>query len=923
MKVSCDGSSIESTSKTTSSLHTGLELESIDALGVSTRKTYDRSGRVLQITYRAGTEYQIVKKYEYSSGFTRSGATLTITNSDGTVEQIEYDCLLREVQSSISGLDRYALRVIQKKYYDEYGRVSAVDVFDDIDSDTKVAVAKTRFEYDIWGNVCKEITPTGVARCVEWNKYLSTITTYLQSTEGVIVEKIIRRYNRLGLVESIRYPGFTISQEYDGSGRLIRTVNPWDKATHYTLDGVGRTIVEKFDGSPQLFVYKTFDSKSLGDQVVDIKVNNTVVGTRKYDVLGRLTSETKGAYTTKYEYFGLNIRPARITRPDTNSIIYEIHPVLGEVQKCVAGVIELDYVFEKSTGRVLSAENKADAIKVNYTYDFNGRVKSESQFGKKSSYLYSRQGQLLSSTDYFGQTETRIYDVYHRLNKVISGSSTVELEYDPFDRISKETIICTDGTLPVQHNYIYDTQSRLIEKKTLVGGSMYLMQGYEFYLDGKLKTKTLTNRSSEVTTENYFYDDYGRLKKFTATGPQSPIYLNKGPIEEQKFTFNLQGDVTEIYTKFMSRGVMDIDVATYGYTPEGLLTTIVYPYRNQDNVTLEYDANGNLKRDDRGRLCEFNVFGQLTKINDSNNIMLSEYKYTANGVQFKQIIPSRNDIDLFYGLGRLMNESQGTRCAHLLSVDGRTLNRVVKQGNKTTILCLVGDYKNSTVAEISQFQKNIFSYAPYGEKTEVGFRVPTSITTWMFETGMFFWGDGTQSEYDFNRKEFYVNVHGFDSKGLRNSPVTLNRVVTRVTHPNGTSYVFWNDGTCSASSDDSTPQVPPGTIWIDWPAGKTLLTACTNRAETVTYFFWSDGSYSAYNRLSRRFTDISPPKSPWTPDWPMHKKLFAAVMGSEFKSRLYFFWDDNTYSIYIWGSNTLGSDFYHVSNLEGWPTNSF
>jgi YD repeat-containing protein len=710
-RVSKGNSVISSQTKTTSSLDTGLELETIDELGVITRTTYDTSGRVIEEKYRADTEYEIAKSYKYLAYSGRSGANLKITTSDGTEEEIEYDSLRRERIKYITDPNLNVIKEAQAYHYNALGQVEAVSIFDNLGAGTREL--KTFLSYDFWGAVCKEVTPSGATQIVERHKSLNTVTTYLQSRDG-IEGKVTHKYNELGLLVTSTYPEFVTRQIYDGLGVLLETVDASGKSTRYTRDEAGRVTKKVFYGNPQIVIEMAFDSQSLGDQVTEIKVNGTVVGKRKYDAIGRVLTETKGAYTTSYEYDTLSSKPTKITRPDGQVINYELNLVLDEVMKYTLPDNKIsNYTFHQPTGRLLTASN--DNLVVEKDYYSNGTVKSETQHGRTANYRYSFQGLLLSSNDYFGQTETRFYDNVHRLIKVIAGDSTVALEYDSLDRVKTETITSVDGIPAVRHDYRYDAQSRILSKDTLVGGVRRQTERYKFAKNGKLSTISTEDSAGNFDTEGYAYDNLGRLIYCSYGGLTRPVYFHLGPISSQHFKFDLVGNITEVRSKFGSEGDLKSDTATYGYDSNGLCVTIKHSNPGLADVTLEYDENGNVRKDEQGRLHEYNVLGQLIRINAVNNTLLSEYSYGANGIQYKQTVPRQGKIQLFYGATGLMNEMQGDSHSHMLSINGRTLNRVLRQPNKTINVGLVGDYKNSTNIEIDKAGIRHLNYTVFGE----------------------------------------------------------------------------------------------------------------------------------------------------------------------------------------------------------------
>lgn len=701
------------TQKTVVCLHTGTELESIDKLGVKTLKAYDSLGRVTQETLRANTLYALTKNYVYTVG---DNTSVMMTASDRTQEKITYDSLKRERTRDATDTTGALVRMQEKKY-NALGQMESITINEHFGGTLAVA-ATTLFEYDIWGEVRKETLPSKVIRVTERDKALNTVRKYLQASDNSIAEEITEFYNEQGKIIKTQTAEFTISQTYDGLGRLVAETDPWGIKRTYILDNVGRRQQEIVAGNPQLTINKTFDGKTLREQITEIKINDISQGKREYDALGRVTSENKGAYTTRQTYDTLSDRASKVVLPDNSHINYTLDLTLNAITKYYSSDNrEGGYTFAQTTGRVLEAKNTDYTL--SKTYYINGMLQSETQSGKTATYTYSRQGQLLTSTDYFGQIERREYDNQHRLIKVTKGETTVSITYDKFSRVLQETIITKADSHPdVTHNYTYDNQSRLTRISTTVNSGPYLIQEYSYYKDGKLSKKTLRDDNTlNNSEENYRYDNYGRLIELNASGPRRPHHHGGGLINKQNFEFDTLGNVLKVTTLFVMSGIQQTDIATYTYNSNNLLTDIQYTYPVMQYATLSYDSNGNLIKDKGGRNYEYNVLGQLINVSHTRPGPISHYKYSAFGIQLSQSIDGQGDIELFYGQNNLMNEAQDGSYSYFLSINGRMLQRNVKYQGQHIITSLVGDYKNSIIAEIDRSHRRSLIYTPYGDNT--------------------------------------------------------------------------------------------------------------------------------------------------------------------------------------------------------------
>jgi hypothetical protein len=206
-------------------------------------------------------------------------------------------------------------------------------------------------------------------------------------------------------------------------------------------------------------------------------------------------------------------------------------------------------------------------------------------------------------------------------------------------------------------------------------------------------------------------------------------------------------------------------------------------------------------------------------------------------------------------------------------------------------------------------------------------RVPISVVKWSHATAMFFWSDGTQSEFDFNEYRFLVNKSGFDANGCRkNQPDYPKRLISILEVNSGTRYGFWDDRTYSVLgplrdtfnyivTDSSSSE-----WWEGWPEGQTVNATCSVTEDSLVYicFFWADGSYGKFSWNEEKFISSNLPQSALAKGWPVNKKLIGAVNANP--REIYLFWEDSTYN--AWGVDGL-SECASMTSLPGWPCEAF
>ncbi|MDQ1885322.1 hypothetical protein RA180_15130 [Aeromonas salmonicida] len=888
------GDGLSYTEEQTICLRSGKLLAGKDRLGNQATWEYDGLGRVVKEVVRVGSEFEQTTTYRYVMG---ENSRLDIEVSDGTRRQVSYDKLGREVANSATDCGGN-LVLMSKQTYNAQGQVSAHTVYDDFGGG-EVGLT-TALLYDIWGEVSKELLPSNEANVTERDKANNTQIRYTMAG-GQRTAAVTTYYDERGEVIKEVSVDSEATATYNGFGLEVARKNPFNVKTTLELDDIGRAVSER-TGTITTGQAFTSDNRAL---VTELTVAGSVVGRRQYDALNRVASETRGGMTTLSRYDTLADKPSVITLPGGDTVNYTLSLVLGEVTDINTKDGRISYGFDAS-GRLTRASNSATTLQC--TYYPNGLLKSESILDKTASYTYSRQGQLLTLTDYMGSVERRSYDGFQRLQTVTLGQITVTLSYDAFGRLQQESI--TSPTNPtLVHQYSYDTQGRLTDKKTTSNGVHYLAQAYSYDKGMRLASKTVTDASGSATTENYRYDDLGRVTEVRWSGGERPDYLGVGAMLSQSFTFDTQGNITEVDTLFAKGSEQGSDKANYQYD-NGRLLKVSHSLSTLPASDLTYDGSGNLTRDEEGRRYSYNVQGQLTRIEAVGGATLSAYTYSANGLQVKQSVPEQPDIALFYGLGHLLNESQGTVNSRILIIGGRPISRLVTAGGVTTETGLVTDYKGSVLREVCGQASTPLVYTPHGEVTgkTAGRKQLVAVTPYPGDEqdyAIYYWSDGSYSTYYIPGGRFNRHYGVIDAKVIANWPVgkQLSAVTAYPGYEESLHLYCWSDG--SYSTYDVSKRsfnvhygVDAAKLVPDWPAGKVLVAAVTAwGVPGYVNYFWRDGGYSDVDIRSAKFTNhYSDTRNFKGWGWPDGKQLVTVVTAWGKTNLVHYYWHDGSYS---------------------------
>jgi len=193
-----------------------------------------------------------------------------------------------------------------------------------------------------------------------------------------------------------------------------------------------------------------------------------------------------------------------------------------------------------------------------------------------------------------------------------------------------------------------------------------------------------------------------------------------------------------------------------------------------------------------------------------------------------------------------------------------------------------------------------------------------SAVRWNDSTAMFFWKDGTQSEYNFLQNKFYTGRFGFNEEGLRNNIPNHRdkQLITIIANPEGKLYAFWNDETYCEWGNNPTYNYKYNDDFVGWPSGKKLVTAYNDINTDDGCFFWNDGTFSIFNWQNMKFDGNVADQKYLFGDQPK-RKLISSTINNVYPSQVFLFWDDHTTSIFF--SSIDGGLTDPGLEFTGWP----
>lgn len=584
--------------------------------------------------YRATDLYGNYIEYSYQENELLS----KVESSKGDILKLEYNGItLISVSDDTSAVDRYE--------YDENDYLCAY-ILPDGDADFRI-------EYDAEGRVLKQTFIDGSVTTFEHDEDKSVFTNELG-------DKFTYYHDAKGRHTGTDYPdGSSEKYEYDTNNNVtfIRARNGMEHA--YEYDGKGR-LVKETTGKAAVTEYEYE-----GDERKPVKTlyPDGGIQTAKYDVTGRLTSETTvSGLIINYEYDKMG-RPCKKTY--SNGLSYEL---LYDERGNIVAENRNDgrkTGFEYNSKDELIAVIRPDGTSEKYEYDSNGALMAlTNALGLRKEYSYDQYGKLLSVTDFDGYKLSYTYDEKGRLSSECDKALNItRYEYDACSNRTK--IIYPNGASALSE---YDSMGQVVK---------------QILPDGE--------------TREFSYDSCGMLSKIK----EGNAITN--------YTYSDDKRTVEILDCFGNKRIMEHDFRghikkdtlpngkAYEYEYDTTGKCILVTDETGKRLEFEYDINENLisRTFENGakESYEYGMASELSKITDANGNSTAYY-YNLSGNVEKKVYQDGTEVIYEYdAIGQ--NTSVFDRLGHRLSYEYDAA------GNKISITDSVGS-------------KTCYAYTPLG-----------------------------------------------------------------------------------------------------------------------------------------------------------------------------------------------------------------
>ncbi|KLU14377.1 MULTISPECIES: RHS repeat-associated core domain-containing protein [Xenorhabdus] len=715
----------------------GKILREQDPLSCTAHYTYDALGRLLKHVNNADTDYARDTQFTYTI---EEDNVLTTTQQDvwGNQMRTRLDGKGQSYQQEIlaKGQEAAGWRQVSDTERDSWGRVIAKTYHDWLPMGTdpeKEAPARPvsirqQTTYDNWGQPCRVTDDTGKRLRQEYDPV--TLTTRHQTEADGL------SFGYTEVVYDLRHQPLTVTQydsqgqqvsqqknDYDGLGRLRATVDAQGQKTEYRYDVFNRvSVIQYSDGT---IVRKSYAPFSVGALLTQIEADGKVLGIREFDSLHRAISTTVGDRTQRATYQTSNPAPATITDAQGQTSQQQYEPRLGNalLQMITAG-IQQNFTYETKTGAMIRAVT-AQQVTQQLSYTPAGQLQQESVCFddpgagavRNAEYSYSPAGRLTEYRGFStaeGRSRRLRFDTLGRPVEMADDALRMTFSYDAASRVNRWTIQDKKTTRQLMTTLNWDDFGRETERQIESDTDILTLTQTHTVIGQLASRMTRSQQAGLLRQESYTYDTARRwLTDYQCTGSECPRDAYGMTLARQQFTYDRLGNILTCITTLTDGSS---DTATFSYSPSDTcqLQRITHTHPGYPaEITLAYDKNGRLIRDETGRELTYDALGRLTSAKLNENTC--DYGYDAAGRLALQRLNGTQTQELYY---------QGNmRVMEVLRESGAETQRVQANGVLAATVTdsgihLLGTDGQGSVLMRQQHPDTLtrYRYTPYGQQ---------------------------------------------------------------------------------------------------------------------------------------------------------------------------------------------------------------
>ncbi|WP_248743080.1 MULTISPECIES: RHS repeat-associated core domain-containing protein [unclassified Pseudomonas] len=790
-----DGTS-QSTTQVLSS-YSGLTLSETDKDGGRIDYEYDAIGRCVRKTLSPGAAHAASTTWVYQEANSTSPATVTVTDPAGGVQTVTHDGLGRVI--GIKELDcdnpdegasqENLMRTVYSALHDKAGHLVEQTRTDWWDGIARPAI--TRLVYDSWGQVKQTRHADGRVEHREFDP-VALRETLWQEGMGKTVS-VFNAFGKPKSIEMLDRKGESLGKsvlEYDGYGRTRSQTDQEGNKTLYHYDVFDRLVRSELpDGHAVETEYADHSAEILP---VRIKVDTLELGRQVFDGLNRLTESTVGGRTFTAGYVSGSSQAGWQMGADGKKI---------------------EFTWSQGVNRL--AERKADGLLARFTYDAlhgkpetcieqgrehrfayypSGRLKSETtvygEHRQTTSHTWSLGGRPLTFIDGLGNEHKSEYDSWGRKSAFTQGRLRFEYTYDTAGLLALIDARDTSTALRMKTHLSYDDIGRETTRRFEVEGQASQTLTSSYTPSGKLAQKVLKRGTKVLRDERFTYDVRGRLSHYTCEGTQRPRDPYGKEIVEQTFTFDALDNLLTLQTRFPQ----GVNLTTFSYSKIDFtqLTDISHSHADYPQpITLQYDANGRMIKDDQGRTLTYDTLGRLTGVSNAQGQSVRGYQYDGFDRLMALSQPGSADTQRYYRGGHVINDVRGGDSCSVVRHEGLLLGQH-QVGVDAGVRMFGTDQQQSVLTQLQNGRLADIAYSPFGHReAEGGFFSLPGFNGEQFDpvTGLYLLGNGYRA-YSPTLMRFMSpdSMSPFGAGGMNAYAYCLGDPVNRV---DPTGHVSW------------------------------------------------------------------------------------------------------------------------------------
>ncbi|MGO0629678.1 RHS repeat-associated core domain-containing protein [Pseudomonas sp. SAR267] len=710
-----------------------------DESGVQTHREHDALRRVTRERVAPGTSFEASRRYVYELCAADGDiARQHATNARGVTTRTEVDGLGRvtfEARDNIHEQRPTLFFETLATRYDAQGQRDSETRTDWLQGERYLTLVN-RYQYDGWGELRCTIDPDGVEHHDEldpigvpghdgpvrrsWREggtLQARVTSGKSETWLNLFEKPakVKRLTPLGELLG------EVSYLYDGLGRTVSETNERRHTTTFAYDPWGRMLSTRLaDDTLLTRTYAAHSTEELPASVTVTPANTELpaqeVGAQYHDGLDRLMGATTGGRTEYFHFEAGAPHPLRRVTPAGDTIKLTYTPALNdEPISSIAPDDPANFDYHPTSARLLSTCNPQGTRR--FDYNLANQLTAE-HWDDAGNQTFSRThvstvfDRLKSTHEDAGVYTVHDYDTHGRLETTEQGQLKARIHYDALGRVSKlDSTDLASGTL-LEALIEYDDQDRECRKTWRQDGQAERILEQRWGEDDLLQWRKLTQGGATLLEETFEYDLRGRLTKHVCEGPERPVDALGRRLATQTIGFDAYDSISLTVTSF--EGGPRPERAKYVYADQDpcQLVRIEYtPKRSEPDPTFTYDANGNLTRDEQGRVLRYDSQNRLTGIEGS----AISYRYDADG-QLVASTSANGPQTLFLRDGLQLRQAvhDGVKTLYLHHGDQPLGQQQSGSGAQVPLLLHTGTCYN-VIAETQAGSLRTRHYTAYGE----------------------------------------------------------------------------------------------------------------------------------------------------------------------------------------------------------------